>query len=87
MWAILSHYASVNSSVLAKSTEICLSSLSGALITHGIENLKSRDDILSATLTELQFPCYNLISLDKIQLFSFPSFHITFEQHQQQEER
>lgn len=70
MWAILSHHASANSSVLAKSTEICLSSLSGELITHGIENLKSRDDILSDMLTELQFPCYNLISLDKIVIFS-----------------
>lgn len=62
MWGILSHYASVNSSVPANSREICLSSLSAEPITHRTENLKSRDDILTDTLAELQFPCYNLIS-------------------------
>lgn len=86
MQGILSHYACVNSSVPANSREICLSSLSAEPITHSIGNLKSRDDILTDTLAELQFPCYNLITLDKIQSFCLHSLYITSEQHQQQEE-
>lgn len=86
MWGILSHYACVNSSVPANSRVICLSSLLAEPITHMIEKLKSRDDILTDTLAELQLPCYNLISLDKRQLVYLPSSYITFKQHQQQEE-
>lgn len=77
MWGILSHHACVNSSVPANSREICLLSLSAEPITHKIENLKSRDDILTDTLAEIQFSCYNLISLDKIQLFYLPFILLT----------
>lgn len=83
MWGILSHYACVNSSP-ANSTEICLSLLLAEPITHRIENLKSRDDILTDMPAELHFPCYNLISLDKTQLLYLPSFDTISKQHQQQ---